>query len=71
MSSTTGSEDFSYFSKEISGFYFFLGVVPTETPKDRFEAFHSPKFYVDEKSIMIGKRSLAYLTFSYLNTNIE
>ena len=62
----TGAEDFSYFQREVPGFFFFLGV----TPADRMahvESNHSPRFYVDEAALMTGVRALLHLTADYLH----
>ena len=65
------AEDFSYYQKEIPGMYFFLGYLPTDTAPNEIEANHSPRFFVDEKSIPAGMRALSYLTVDYLFKNSE
>ncbi len=61
------AEDFSYFANKIQGFYFFIGIASPGTPADKIEANHSPRFYVDERAILFGMRSLAYLTVNALS----
>jgi amidohydrolase len=71
ISPRTVAEDFSFFSQKVPGFYFFLGVIPPDTPIDKIEANHSPRFYVDERSIITGMRSLAYLAVGYMQSNVK
>ncbi|WP_312166205.1 amidohydrolase [Phenylobacterium sp.] len=55
-----GAEDFSYFQKEIPGFFYHLGV---GDPKG---GNHSPFFDVDEKAMETGVRAQALLALDYL-----
>lgn len=64
----TGSEDFSFLAREAPGFYFFLGGSPKGTDLDKVAINHSPLFYVDESSLLLGVRSLAHLAVDYLST---
>jgi amidohydrolase len=62
-SPSTGAEDFSYFSKEIPGLYFWLGVNAPgvmEAPGN-----HSPYFVVDDGALDEGLKSLIYLVLDY------
>ena len=66
----TGAEDFSYFSQEIPGVYFWLGVnkpgvgLDSANFGERTDAAgnHSPYFYVDDSALDEGK--VNGLTFS-------
>ncbi|MEZ4796141.1 MAG: amidohydrolase [Flavobacteriaceae bacterium] len=61
----TGAEDFSFFQKEVPGFFFFLGgMTPGET-----EAFphHTPDFYIDESGMLLGVKAFIQLSLDYLN----
>lgn len=61
----TGAEDFSFFQKEVPGFFFFLGgMAPGET-----EAFphHTPDFYIDESGMLLGVKAFIQLSLDYLN----
>jgi amidohydrolase len=63
----TGAEDFSYYAREVPGFFVFLGVTPTE----RLAAAasnHSPRFYADESALPTGARVLAHLALDYLTS---
>lgn len=61
----TGAEDFSYFQREVPGFFFFLGGM---TPGNK-ESFphHTPDFKIDDAGMLLGVKSLTNLTLDYLN----
>ena len=62
----TGAEDFSYFQREVPGFYFFLGgMTPGNT-----ESFphHTPDFYIDESGLLLGVKALSQMSLDYLNS---
>lgn len=56
-----GAEDFSYFQKEIPGFFYHLGV---GNPKG---GNHSPFFDVDERAMETGVRAQALMALDYLS----
>jgi len=60
----TGAEDFSYFQKEVPGFFFFLGGM---TPGNE-EPFphHTPDFRIDESGLILGVKALTELSLDYL-----
>lgn len=61
----TGAEDFSYFQRDIPGFYFFLGgMTPGNT-----ESFphHTPDFMIDESGLMLGVKALTQMSLDYLD----
>ena len=72
----TGAEDFSYFSQEIPGVYFWLGVnkpgvgLDSTNFGDRSGAAgnHSPYFYVDDGALDEGVKGLTYLVLDYLGS---
>jgi amidohydrolase len=69
----TGAEDFSYFSKEIPGFYFWLGVnkpgvgLDSSNFGERTDVAgnHSPYFYVDDSALDEGLRAFVHLVDDY------
>jgi amidohydrolase len=63
----TVAEDFSAYQKVIPGFFFFLGVVPKDTPAEKVFPNHSPGFWIDEAVLKIGVKALANLTLDYLS----
>lgn len=61
----TGAEDFSYFQREVPGFFFFLGgMTPGNT-----ESFphHTPDFLIDDSGLILGVKALTELSLDYLN----
>ncbi|TQV89142.1 amidohydrolase [Aliikangiella coralliicola] len=62
----TGAEDFSFFAKEVPGFYFFLGGRPVDVPPEKAPAHHTPDFYIDESGMKLGVQTLANMALDYL-----
>jgi len=65
MTPSTGAEDFSFFSNEIPGMYFWLGVNAPgimEAPGN-----HSPYFVVDDGALDVGVRAFVNLVSDYPN----
>ena len=65
-SATTGSEDFSYFSREIPGLYLHFGSAPLKNPLSESKANHNPGFQVDEASLKFATRLECNLIYDYL-----
>jgi amidohydrolase len=61
----TGAEDFSYFQREVPGFFFFLGGMTPGTT----ESFphHTPDFKIDDAGMLLGVRALTEMTLDYLS----
>ncbi len=66
MPPSTGAEDFSYYQQKIPGLYFFLGVTPHGSDCQKAPMLHSPRFCADEGAMILGIRTLARLTISYM-----
>ena len=66
MPPSTGAEDFSYYQQQIPGLYFFIGVTPHSADPKKAPMLHSPRFFADESALVLGIRSLAHLTISYM-----
>jgi amidohydrolase len=64
---TCGAEDFSYYQKEVPGFFFFIGCTPKDRPLKGAPSNHSPRFYVDETSLKVGVKTMATLAVDWLN----
>lgn len=62
----TGAEDFSYFQQKVPGLFFFLGGMPKGKNVADAAPHHTPDFYVDEGSLVLGVRSLSRLATDYL-----
>ncbi|MCF2502166.1 amidohydrolase [Dyadobacter sp. CY107] len=60
------SEDFSYFAKEVPGLYIFLGVTPEGEDPAKAAPNHNPKFFVDEKALVVGTRAMAAMAVNFL-----
>ncbi len=63
-----GSEDFSLFAKVSPGLFIFLGVVPEGTNPKAAAPNHSPRFFIDESSLVTGVRALAHLACDFLES---
>ncbi len=62
----TGAEDFSYFQREIPGFFFFLGgMTPGNTTP---YPHHTPDFLIDDAGMQLGVKAMTELALDYLNT---
>jgi amidohydrolase len=58
------SEDFSFFSNEVPGFFYRLGQVkPGTTSGDH----HTPTFLADDGAIQVGIKAMSYLITDYLS----
>ncbi len=62
---TMGGEDFSYFSQQVPGFYFRLGVVKPGTTSG---GLHTPDFRADDGAIPVGIRAMTSLIVDYLSS---
>jgi amidohydrolase len=62
----TGSEDFSFFQREVPGLFVFLGVTAPEIDARTAPPNHSPLFRVDERALLPGVRLLAHLSCDWL-----
>ena len=64
----TGSEDFSFFQRIVPGLFFFVGVTPPEVDPKAAYSNHSPRFFADERALVLGVRSLAHLACDWLES---
>lgn len=62
----TGAEDFSYFQREVPGFFFFLGGMTPGT-KESYP-HHTPDFMIDDAGMLLGVQTLSEMTLDYLNS---
>ena len=63
----TMAEDFSFFQREVPGFFFFLGAYPTEMKLERQPTHHTADFMIDEKAMTTGVKAFINLTLDYMN----
>jgi amidohydrolase len=64
-----GSEDFSFYQKEVPGFFYFVGCTPMERDALTAAPNHSPRFFVDEKCLKLGVKTLCALALDWLAAN--
>jgi amidohydrolase len=67
----TGAEDFSFFQKEVPGFYWFVGGMPKGMEPAEAAPHHTPDFYIEEEGMKLGIKSLAATTFDYMADNSQ
>jgi amidohydrolase len=67
ISKICGAEDFSFYQKEVPGFFFFIGCTAEDKDARYAAPNHSPRFYIDEAGLAVGVKSLAGLALSYLS----
>jgi len=63
-----GSEDFSFFQREVPGLFFFIGVTPAGQDPAKAAPNHSPRFFVDEGCLVQGVRAMAHLACDFLES---
>lgn len=63
-----GSEDFSYYAKEVPGVFVFLGVTPLKN-LGKAASNHSDLFYVDESALIVGVRTMSLLALDSMDLN--
>ncbi len=67
----TGAEDFSFFQKEIPGFYYFVGGMPEGMDPSEAAPHHTPDFYIEEEGMKLGVKSLTALTVDYMMSHTK
>jgi amidohydrolase len=63
------AEDFSFFAKEAPGLYVFLGCTPEGQDPAKAAPNHNPNFFVDEKALVVGTRTMSLLAVNFLTTD--
>ena len=63
---STGGEDFSFFAQAVPGLFVFVGATPPGKDASKAEPNHSPRFFMDEASLLVGVRTLSHLTVDYM-----
>jgi amidohydrolase len=59
-----GSEDFSYFSNEVPGFFYFLGTTKEGTTSGDH---HTPTFLADDGALPVGMKAMSFVLLDYLD----
>lgn len=61
-----GAEDFSFYAREVPGFFFFVGATPQGQDPLKAPSNHSPEFFLDESALKVGTRSMLQVALDYL-----
>jgi amidohydrolase len=64
----TAAEDFSFFARQVPGFYFLVGVTPQTQDPLTAPSNHSDLFYLDERGIEVGLRAMTRVVVDYLKS---
>lgn len=67
MDLNMGAEDFSFYAREVPGFFFFVGATPQGQDPVKAPSNHSPEFFLDESALDVGFRSMLQVTLDYLH----
>ena len=70
-SAATGAEDFSYYQDKIPGLFFFLGGMPKGKNPAETASHHTPDFYIDESSFVLGMKAMSSLTLDYMEMSAK
>ncbi len=62
----TGAEDFSFYAREVPGFFFMVGACPAGSDPKKAPSHHTPDFIIDEGAIPNGIRAMLHLTLNYM-----
>lgn len=60
----TGAEDFSFFAKEAPGFFFFLGGMSPDMPREKAPSHHTPEFVIDESGLLLGVKAFVAIALN-------
>ena len=66
--SITGAEDFSFFQEQVPGLYFFLGGIAEGTKPEDSAPHHTPDFFVDDSSMLLGIKTMSNLTLDFMKS---
>jgi amidohydrolase len=66
IKAVTGAEDFAYFQEKVPGFYLFVGGMTPGTDPANTADHHTAGFFVDERGLTLGVKTLATLAVDYL-----
>ena len=67
MDLVMGAEDFSYYAREVPGFFFFVGATPPGQDPVTAPSNHSPEFFLDEQALQVGTRTMLQVALDYLH----
>ncbi len=67
----TGAEDFSFYALEVPGLFVLLGGMPKGMNPAEASQHHTPDFFIDDKSLLLGIRTMCYLALDYAMTSTK
>jgi amidohydrolase len=67
MDLVMGAEDFSFYAREVPGFFFFVGATPPGQDPVTAPSNHSPEFFLDEQALQVGTRAMLQVALDYLH----
>jgi amidohydrolase len=67
MGLVMGAEDFSFYARQVPGFFFFIGATPPERALADAPSNHSPEFFLDEAALKTGTRAMLQVVLDYQN----
>ena len=67
MDLNMGAEDFSFYAREVPGFFFFVGATPKGQDPLKAPSNHSPEFFLDESALDVGLRTMLQVALDYLH----
>ena len=65
MGLVMGAEDFSFYAREVPGFFFFVGATPRGEDAAKAPSNHSPEFFLDEEALKVGTRAMLQLVLDH------
>ena len=65
MDLNMGAEDFSFYAREVPGFFFFVGATPKGRDPLTAPSNHSPEFFLDEEALKVGTRAMLQVVLDY------
>jgi amidohydrolase len=65
MDLNMGAEDFSFYAREVPGFFFFVGATPRGQDPTKAPSNHSPEFFLDEEALKVGTRAMLQVVLDY------
>ncbi len=66
LDTQTVAEDFSYYAREAPSVYYWVGITPPAQDLRAAPDNHSDRFFVDERGIAVGLKSLLHVAVDYL-----
>lgn len=60
------AEDFSFYAKQVPALFVFLGITPEGQDPEKAAPNHNPRFFVDERALVVGSRAMASMAVNFL-----